>query len=150
MVKIKRLIISSLALVSMVFVGSTLAANGAPIASSPKFNPQQVKSIQKIIHNYLIKNPEVLLQASVALRKKMKEKQQSDAMQAIQANKQTLFNDANSPTAGNPNGNIMMVEFFDYQCPHCKTMNATVQNLIKKNSHIKLLILLNKMPLFWF
>ena len=72
--KLKRIltaIASSLLLISVsaTFADMHTSGNGMN-GGDQKFSPKQVKSIQKIIHSYLVNNPEVLLQASIALRKK--------------------------------------------------------------------------------
>ncbi len=40
---------------------------------------------------------------------------------ALQKNRDTLVNDVSSPEAGNPKGDVTVVEFFDYNCHFCKT-----------------------------
>lgn len=110
------------------------------------FTPAQEQEIQRIIKNYLIKNPEVLLDASKALQQKEEAKAQQEALSAITANIKSLFNNPKSPTAGNPNGSIQIIEFFDYQCGHCKAMAATIEDILKSNPNIKLIF--KELPIF--
>ena len=108
-------------------------------AHKQDFTPQQVQSIQKIIKSYLVENPRVLLEASMALRKKMNEEQQYKAMRAIKKNWVRLFNNPQTPVLGNPKGNVIIAEFFDYQCPHCKENRAAMDTLIKNNKSLKIM-----------
>ena len=39
---------------------------------------------------------------------------------------------AGYPSKGNPKAKVTLVEFADYQCPHCKKAGAVVKNLLKK------------------
>lgn len=39
--------------------------------------------------------------------------------------------------AGNPKGNVTLVEYFDYQCPHCRKMSGTVDELIKQDPNLR-------------
>lgn len=39
--------------------------------------------------------------------------------------------------SGNSHGDITVVEFFDYQCPHCRNMAATINSLIKQNPNVR-------------
>jgi len=110
------------------------------------FSPSQVKSIQKIVHNYLVNNPKVLVEVSQALQKQQASLAQKNAIAAIQNHKQQIFHDAKTPTAGNPNGTIYIVEFFDYQCGHCKAMGPIVTSLLKSNKDVKMIF--KELPIF--
>lgn len=125
------LAIAGLSLATSVFANSTSTINDT------LFSQQQVKAIEKIVHQYLVENPEVLIEASNALRTKMEQEQESNAITAIEKNKVELFDNNQIPFAGNPQGSEMIVEFFDYQCPHCKEMKTAMENLVKNNPNLK-------------
>ena len=57
-----------------------------------------------------------------------------------------LEKDDLSPVIGNPNGKIIIYEFFDYNCGHCKNQHKIVDELIKENKDIK--IILKNFPIF--
>lgn len=48
-----------------------------------------------------------------------------------------LFHHAADPVAGNPNGKVTVVEFFDYQCSHCRDMASAVNNIIRSNQDVR-------------
>ncbi len=121
------------------FANTTAAANQA-------FSPAQVGDIQKIIHDYIIKNPNILVEASQALQTQMQAKQVQAALSAIKQNAVKLFNDPVTPVAGNASGDVSLVEFFDYQCGHCKEMNPIVQGMVKKNSNLR--VIFKELPIF--
>lgn len=141
-------------LVASVFSISAVAATTNQTMSSQQtnqqqsnsFTPQQQQAIKNIVKQYLISNPEILVEASKALQAKQLQKAQKDAMTAIQANKQQLFNNPASPTAGNPNGNTVVVEFFDYQCGHCKRMGTVIESAIKQDKNLK--VIFKELPIF--
>lgn len=49
----------------------------------------------------------------------------------------SLFHEANDPVAGNKNGKVTIVEFFDYQCMHCINMAAIIESIIKNNPDVR-------------
>ena len=124
----------------------SLSAFAADTAGAASFDASQTQGIQKIIHDYLVNNPQVLVEASQALQAQTQEKQQQVAIKAIQANKAALFTDPATPVIGNAKGNITVVEFFDYQCGHCKTMSAVIDTLISKDKNIR--FVLKELPIF--
>lgn len=109
------------------------------------FTQKQTKDIEQIIHNYLIRNPEVLVEASRALQRKQQTEMIAKAKQAIALNRVPLFK-AQSPVMGNPQGDVSLVEFFDYQCKHCKNMTEVVHSLVTDDNKLK--VIYKQLPIF--
>lgn len=105
-----------------------------------KMSSEDKTQIEAVVHDYLKKNPEVILEAIQALQRKQFE-QTAQTMKKTQENlvKYTspLFHQANDPLAGNPNGKVTIVEFFDYQCAHCVDMGPVMETLIKSNPNVR-------------
>ncbi|MHB0952722.1 MAG: DsbA family protein [Allorhizobium sp.] len=57
-----------------------------------------------------------------------------------QLTQEEVFNDKDAPVLGNPKGDVTVVEFFDYQCPYCKSSHPTVKKVIEKDGNVKLLM----------
>ncbi len=53
-------------------------------------------------------------------------------------NVNSLFHHPGDPIAGNPKGNITVVEFFDYQCSHCINMAPVIESIIKANPNVRI------------
>lgn len=141
----KKFLGTTIALVSSIALLTSAAYGAASSKSSGPFSSSQQQEIQKIVHDYLVNNPEVLIEASQALQEKEMAKAKTQALQGIVGNKQKLFNSPTSPTAGNSNGNAILVEFFDYQCSHCKEMEPAIEKLIS-GSNVK--IIYKEFPIF--
>ena len=118
----------------------------APHPAAPQFTADQVTQLHQIIRDYLVSNPNVLVQASQALQAQQEQKMQSVAIAAIQNNKTELFDDSNSPTLGSKTAAATLVEFYDYQCGHCKQMAPIIEKLIgsDKNLHV----IFKELPIF--
>lgn len=120
------------------------AIMAADVATSPMSDAQK-KDIEKVVHDYLLSNPEVLLEASQALQQKQQQNMQQQAQSAILENASDLFQ-GKLTTVGNPKGRVSIVEFFDYQCIHCKKMSPIISGLIKKDSDLR--VIYKEFPIF--
>ena len=129
---------------SMIGLVAALPASSA-MAAKHEFNPQQTQAIEKIIHDYLITNPEVMYEVSQALEKQQQQELQTTAQTAIKENSKQLFS-SNSPSAGNDKGDVVLVKFFDYQCGHCKNMKEIIDALIQEDNKLK--VVFKELPIF--
>ena len=115
------------------------AATPAPApAPVPKdFTGDQRKEIEKIVKNYLITNPEIFLEAQTALEAKMEKEQAEKLKVAIAENAKEIYRDPQADVAGNANGDITVVEFFDYNCGYCKRGLHDVIKLVETDSNVR-------------
>lgn len=123
---------------------STALASPAVMADNSLTDAQK-NEIKKLVHDYLVSNPEVLLEASQALQQKQQVTLQKQAQTAIKETADQLFNDKMT-TVGNPKGKVTVVEFFDYQCIHCKKMAPVIAELIKKDDNVR--VIYKEFPIF--
>jgi protein-disulfide isomerase len=75
-----------------------------------------------------------------ALEKRQAEAEVQKAHTAIDKNNATLFNSPHQVVLGNPNGKVTMVEFFDYNCPHCKDAVSDMLNLLKTDHDLRFVL----------
>lgn len=120
-------------------------ASSSVMAADSTLSDVQKTEIQTLVHDYLLNNPEVLLEVSQALQKKQQLTQQKEAQSAITSNAGELFNDKLT-SFGNPKGNVTLVEFFDYQCIHCKKMAPVIAELVKNDSNLR--VVYKEFPIF--
>ncbi|HLB58258.1 MAG TPA: DsbA family protein, partial [Gammaproteobacteria bacterium] len=73
-------------------------------------------------------------------------KMEGEAMTAIASNKDNIFNDKKSPAMGNKTAPATVVEFFDYQCGHCRQMAEIVEELLAKDKNIYFIF--KELPIF--
>ena len=114
----------------------------APIASAQEtsITPAQKTEIEKLVHDYIVAHPEVIKEAIQALQAKEEQSKADAQTQAVLENKDKLFNDPATPVAGNPMGDVTIVEFFDYHCPYCKAVAAPLQKLTEEDKGVRLVM----------
>lgn len=95
-------------------------------------------AIERIIHDYLLKNPEVILEAIENLEKRRNANAQDAAKAVLAERRDEIFNDPDAPVAGNPRGDLTIVEFFDYRCPYCKQVVGPLAQLLKEDGKLRL------------
>ncbi len=74
----------------------------------------------KRVRDYILANPEVVMQALQSLDARQREAEAKEAKAALAAKADEIFRDPASPVGGNAQGNVTMAEFFDYNCPYCR------------------------------
>ncbi len=101
------------------------------------FNAEQKAAIQDIVKEYFLANPEAFLEIQTALEAKMEALQAEKLKVALKTNAKDIFHREGAPLAGNPKGDITVVEFFDYNCGYCKKAYSDIAKLIDKDNKIR-------------
>ena len=107
-------------------------------AVAADFTPDQRKAIENIIHDYLTKNPDLMLDVLQAAQDKLKGESREKAAVALVEHKRELLEDPETPVGGNPKGDVSLVEFFDYRCPYCKQVVPALEALLAKDKQLRL------------
>ncbi len=112
------------------------------------FNDTQKQEIGDVVKAYLLDHPELLQQ----MIEKLKAKEDADASaaqgEAIATSAQNIFHDALDGVVGNPNGDVTVVEFLDYNCGWCKKNISAMQELVKKDKNLRVVI--KEWPIFGY
>jgi len=86
------------------------------LASMPK------DEFEQRIQTYLLDHPEVIVESLNRMEARERASAEAEVQTIVKARADELFRDVDSPVGGNPNGDITLVEFFDYNCPYCRQM----------------------------
>ncbi len=131
-------------------IGFILISVSPALWAKPKtMSPAEKTQVEQVVRDYLLNNPEILVEVSRKLQEKQQQKMvkmQQDAQKKIPKIAKELFNDKASPVMGNPNGSVTVVEFFDYQCPHCKDMSPVLEAIVKQNPDVR--VVYKEFPIF--
>ena len=112
---------------------------GSPsvFATSDGLSNTQKKDVETFVRDYLRKNPEILVDAIRALRDKELANTERSAKDSLKLLRTQIENSPYSPVGGNPNGDVTLVEFFDYRCPYCKKVFPDIMALLKQDKGIR-------------
>jgi protein-disulfide isomerase len=121
-----------------------LAAFAPAPARAQTFAPDQRTEIEKIVHDYLLSHPEVLQDAMAELEKRQTAEDAEKHLAAIKDNATAIFSSPRQVNLGNPQGDVTLVEFFDYNCAFCKRAMSDMLDLLKNDP--KLRIVLKEFP----
>src|SRR6202166_108047 len=113
--------------------------------------------VGEIVKGYFLKHPEALAQVLAEILKhrsaanaggaspRTAVKAAGDRSAAIAGNAATLFSSPHQVTLGNPDGDVTLVEFFDYTCGYCKRALPDLLALLKDDPKLK--IVLKELPI---
>jgi protein-disulfide isomerase len=117
-------------LMAAILVGMSAAAQ----AEEPELPADQV---EKIVRDYLLREPEIIYEALQELQRRQTEAAAARQREAIAANQSELLEAAHTPVGGNPNGDVTLVEFFDYRCAYCRRVVPSLQALLEEDRGLR-------------
>jgi protein-disulfide isomerase len=118
----------------------TLAGIAAGASAQQNETRTDQAKTEQIIHDYLLAHPEVIIEAVDKYQKQQEKASAEKQTQALVGRREELLHTAGDPVLGNPNGDVTVVEFFDYRCPYCKTVAAAFIDLYEKDGKVRLVL----------
>lgn len=132
----------SLAMLAFGYVSG--AGNASPTASPSIAMAQGERlergEIEAIVRDYLVGNPEILIEVQAALETRQEEAQRVAQVDTIKNASETIFNASYDGLIGNPAGTVTIVEFFDYNCGFCKRALDDMDRLVADNSDLRFVL----------
>ncbi len=95
------------------------------------------QAIENVVRNYLIQNPELMLEVQSALETKQAHAAQEQIKQVLAANRSTLYDPKHDAVFGNPDGDVTVYEFFDYNCGYCKRALPDMEAILKTDKNVR-------------
>jgi protein-disulfide isomerase len=129
----------------IVLAQAATAAPAAPVDTS-MFSDAQKRAIEAIVKDFLIKNPDVMIEVSKELEKRQVALQAEQQKKEIIGQKQAIFRSSNDFVLGNPKGDITVVEYFDYNCGWCKRAVDEMTKLTKADPRVR--VVFKELPIF--
>lgn len=110
------------------------------------FDDAQKREIGEIVRQYLLDNPEVLVDVSKALEEKQQADDEAKRGAVLTTRADDIYRSEADHVAGNPKGDVTMVEFFDYNCGWCKKGLPEVMALLDDDKQLR--FVLKEFPIF--
>lgn len=114
--------------------------SAAPALAAERFDAKDKAAIETIIHDYLVENPEVLVKAFETLERRQEVAKLAESQAAVEKHRKAIYDDPGDYVAGNPDGDVTLVEFFDYQCGYCKRSFGPLMDFVEKDGNIRLVL----------
>ena len=92
----------------------------------PSLSSAETDEFGQRVRAYLLENPEVLVEAMQILQTRQQAAEASEVETVLAARADEVFRDPMAPVTGNPDGDVTLVEFFDYNCPYCRRVAPVV------------------------
>ena len=113
-----------------------LAASSAPQAVAA-LDPAE---LNPLIESYLMGDPKILQRMSVALDTTLQAEERLQATTAIASMREAIFNDPGQVVLGNPEGDVTLVEFFDYNCGYCRAALPDMAALLAEDPNLRVVL----------
>ena len=118
-------------------VFAALAPTLGPEAAAGEPGPDRRKAIEATIEDYLIRHPEVIERALRTLEARREAEEARAVQAALKAHRKELLDEPGTPIAGDVDGDVTLVEFFDYRCGVCRRVHPVVSRLVESDGGIR-------------
>ncbi|MEL6948039.1 MAG: DsbA family protein [Pseudomonadota bacterium] len=98
------------------------------------------EAVERIVRDYLLKNPEIMVEVQQALEAKQKAERDAQIEATLNQRRDTIFNSANQGVIGPKDAPITIVEFFDYNCSFCQRAMEDMNVLLGNEKDVKFVL----------
>ena len=96
--------------------------------------------VKQLALEAILENPGIIRQAIDLLRQNEEASAAMQAQALLQSERDRLERDPNAPVLGNLNGDVTIIEFFDYNCPYCKRATAELNTLLAQDTGVRVVL----------
>ena len=123
-------------IVFTMFVFTTMIFDSA--LAQDVIDDKEKEAINKLIEDYIMDNPEVILKSIEEMRKRQQREEQEAAKKNLIAFEDEILRNPSDPVGGNEDGDVSIVEFFDYRCGYCKDFYTALEEVIDEDDNIRI------------
>lgn len=132
-------LLQTAALVTILYLSVFTVLAQEKVKPSPSDATAAKQAIEKIVREYLVKNPELIREAMQALQAKEEKAKSEMIAKNLKTLKSEIYADQDSPTVGNPKGDVSVVVFFDYYCGYCRKTLPNLEHLTANDKSLRII-----------
>jgi len=117
-----------------------LAVSVAAPAVRAQEAPLTRSDVETIVRDYLLANPELLEEVFGELQRKREAEADEERREQLAVYREELENSELDPVLGNPDGDVTLVEFFDYNCGYCKRAHEDLVRLLDSDPDLRVVL----------
>lgn len=115
-------------------------AQSKPAAESGPFDADETRAIGRIVREYLLEHPEVIMEAVEVLRQREQAAAERTRQEALATHRAALEDPGPLQVFGNPDGDVTVIEFFDYRCPYCRQVTDMLLETVQDDGNVRLVM----------
>jgi protein-disulfide isomerase len=101
------------------------------------FSPEEQDAIDRRVREYILENPEIVMQAIQILRDRQEQQAENARREGIRQHAKALRDSGPLPVFGNEDGDVTIVEFFDYRCPYCRQVAGLALETARADGNVR-------------
>lgn len=128
------------AFITMIFAvsGLPIEAEAARHDKGETSQPAPMDDFERRVRDYLLRKPEVIVEALQKLQEREQALETDEVKKIIAQAQEVILRDSASPVGGNPDGDVTVVEFFDYNCPYCRKVMPVLEEAAKVDPRLRI------------
>jgi protein-disulfide isomerase len=126
--------------VAAAFVGANLSSATLGAVMATESSSINKGDVEKIVHDYIVGNPEVIRDAIEELDRRQKVAEAESVKKVVSKNTDKLLNSKYQAVVGNPTGDVTLVEFFDYNCGYCRQSLSSIAKLLETDPNLRVVL----------
>lgn len=138
MAKAGSFLAAALLTASLLLPGTMVQAQDA--AADAALSDAEQEAVRALVRETLLENPEILIEALQLYEQRQLQAEAERQSQALVAHRAALENSPGVPIIGNPEGDVVIVEFFDYNCPYCRQVAEPLRRAVEADGNLKVVM----------
>lgn len=115
-------------------------ALGAALAAPAAAQDLTEAEVKELALEAILENPEIVMQAVAILQERDAAAEEAARAEAMASLGEALTSAENAPVLGNPDGDVTLVEFYDYNCGFCRRAMPTLEALIAADPDLRVVM----------